>query len=42
MEGNCLKYYFDFLSQPSRTLYILLKESGTKFEEHQLDLLKGI
>ncbi|KAI8124076.1 hypothetical protein FF38_00200 [Lucilia cuprina] len=41
MDEKCLKYYFDFLSQPSRALYILLRESGTKFQANQVDLLKG-
>ncbi|XP_037934938.1 glutathione S-transferase theta-3-like [Teleopsis dalmanni] len=35
------KYYFDFLSQPSRALYIILKQSGTPFEENQINLLEG-
>lgn len=41
MAEKRLKYYFDFLSQPSRALYILLKTSGTDFEPIQIDLLKG-
>lgn len=40
-EEKLLKYYFDFLSQPSRALYILLKVSDTKFEPIHIDLLKG-
>ncbi|XP_075156737.1 glutathione S-transferase theta-3-like [Haematobia irritans] len=38
---NNLKYYFDFLSQPSRALYILLKESGTQFQAKELNLLQA-
>ncbi|XP_073833060.1 glutathione S-transferase theta-3-like [Musca autumnalis] len=34
-----LEYYFDFPSQPSRALYILLKASGTNFEAKTVDLL---
>ncbi|XP_058977998.1 glutathione S-transferase theta-1 isoform X2 [Musca domestica] len=36
-----LEYYFDFLSQPSRALYILLKASETKFEPKTINLLGG-
>ncbi|XP_061390392.1 glutathione S-transferase theta-3-like [Musca vetustissima] len=37
---STLEYYFDFLSQPSRALYILLKASGTKFEAKPINLLE--
>lgn len=38
---NYLEYYYDFLSQPSRALYILLKQSGSKFVAKEIDLLAG-
>ncbi|XP_061389073.1 glutathione S-transferase theta-3-like [Musca vetustissima] len=38
---STLEYYFDFLSQPSRALYILLKASGTKFEAKPINLLEA-
>ncbi|XP_013102569.1 glutathione S-transferase theta-3 [Stomoxys calcitrans] len=38
---NNLELYFDFISQPSRALYILLKQSGAKFEAKQINLLEA-
>ena len=36
-----LKLYFDFLSQPSRALYIFLKINKIPFEACQVALRKG-
>lgn len=36
-----LKLYFDYLSQPSRALYILLKYSKAPFEACPVALRKG-
>ncbi|XP_023290830.1 glutathione S-transferase theta-1 isoform X2 [Orussus abietinus] len=36
-----LKLYYDFLSQPSRALYIFLKKCQIPFEQHFINLKKG-
>uniref|UniRef100_V5H2P1 Glutathione S-transferase n=1 Tax=Anoplophora glabripennis TaxID=217634 RepID=V5H2P1_ANOGL len=36
-----LKYYFDLLSQPSRSIYILLKLNDIPFEAHPVALREG-
>ena len=36
-----LKLYFDFLSQPSRALYIFLKQCNIPFEANKVNLGKG-
>lgn len=36
-----LKLYFDFLSQPSRALYILLKNCEIPFEPHIVKIASG-
>ncbi|KAK3785056.1 hypothetical protein RRG08_060607, partial [Elysia crispata] len=33
--------YYDLLSQPSRSAYILLKVNKVKFEAKEIDLMKG-
>ena len=36
-----LKLYFDFLSQPSRALYIILKTCNIQFEQHIVAISRG-
>ncbi|XP_055846254.1 glutathione S-transferase theta-3-like [Episyrphus balteatus] len=36
-----LKLYIDFISQPCRSLYIILKQSGVPFDKVLIDLAKG-
>ncbi|CAH1709208.1 unnamed protein product [Aphis gossypii] len=36
-----LKFYYDFLSQPSRTLYIFMKKTEIPFEPKPLNLRQG-
>nr|APX61052.1 putative glutathione S-transferase theta class member 2 [Leptinotarsa decemlineata] len=36
-----LKFYYDFISQPCRSLYILLKLTNTPFQAYPVNLLKG-
>lgn len=41
MSGAPVKFYFDLLSQPSRALYIFLKQAKIPFDEHQIALRQG-
>jgi len=36
-----LSLYYDLLSQPSRSIWILLKKNKTAFESKEMDLMKG-
>lgn len=36
-----LKLYYNFLSQPSRALYIFMKKCNIPFEAKNVDLAKG-
>lgn len=36
-----LVFYYDLLSQPCRSVYLLLKSTGVQFESKELELFKG-
>lgn len=36
-----VKFFYDLMSQPSRALYIFLKQTKIPFEDHQIALRKG-
>ncbi|XP_062539528.1 glutathione S-transferase theta-2B-like [Armigeres subalbatus] len=40
MANRVLKYYYDFISQPSRALYILLEQTKTPYEKCPIALRK--
>lgn len=41
MSSAPIKFYFDLLSQPSRALYIFLKQAKIPTDDHPIALRKG-
>ncbi len=37
-----MKFYYDLMSQPSRALYIFLKNAKIPFDDNQIALRKGL